>query len=70
MSNTYQRYFVNGFEKTNNTYATINPYNAIQISINGADRIVHELLLYNYDMVGYDFEKSAANQQTYLVRKN
>ena len=52
---------MNGFEKTNNTYATINPYNAMQISINGANRIVQELILYNYDMVGHDFEMSAMN---------
>ena len=59
MGDSYQRLYVNGFEKTNNTYATITRYTAGTLVLSGNNRAVRELLFYNYDMLGYDFEKSA-----------
>jgi hypothetical protein len=50
---------VDGIERTNNTDATINRYSNAQLQLLGVDRVVQEVILYNYDMVGYDFEKSA-----------
>ena len=62
MADYYQRLYVNGFEKTNNTYTTVLRYTAGQLVLNGANRAVREVLFYNYDMLGYDFEKSAEDQ--------
>ena len=50
---------MNGFEKTNNTFATINRYTSAQIVLSWVNRDIRELIFYNYDMLGYDFEKSA-----------
>ena len=62
MGDSYQRLYVNGFEMTNNTYATITRYTAGILVLNGANKAVREVLFYNYDMLGYDFERSAEDQ--------
>ena len=68
MSSTYQRLFVNGFEKTNNTNTVINTYSSPTLQLQGTNRLVHEIVFYNHDMVGYDFEKSATDQLTAFSR--
>ena len=52
---------MDGIEKTNNTVSTINSYTSAQITVNGVDRAIYEIILYNYDIVGYGFESMAVN---------
>lgn len=61
-SATYQRIYINGIEKSNNTNSYIYQYSYPNLVLNGVGKFVYEVLLYNYDMMQLDFERSAQDQ--------
>jgi len=62
MSDFYQRIYINGVEMINATATGIYSYTAPQIVINGMGQFLYELILYNYDMMDIDIERSAQSQ--------
>lgn len=59
---SYQRLYVNGFEKANSSYATVTRYTSAALVVSGQNRTLRELLVYNFDMGGFDLERAAEDQ--------
>ena len=66
MADTNQRLYVNGFKKSANNHTAANRYTDATISLMGADQKVHELIFYNFDMMGQDLRDSAEIIQGYF----
>ena len=58
-SSAYQRLYVNGLERTNATYTNINQYASPNLVLNGVGKFFYEFVMYNYDMMSWDFERAA-----------
>ena len=54
--------YLNGLEKQNASVSTIINYANPNFGIAGVGQTISELIFYNYDMMSYDFERSAQDQ--------
>lgn len=62
MSSSLQTLYLDGINSRSNNVTLIQNYiNSVQLTVNGLDRPIYELLIYNYDMLNYDVEKIAQN---------
>ena len=59
MSDSSQRLYANGFSYSSNSFSAANRYESAQITLRGANRAIHEMVLYNFDMLGYDVQIAA-----------